>query len=70
MIVFMKIKEALIKKSMFFKLSPNFDESLISLYRLFHIKVTEKIITQVLMTQAATKAPSSDMINFAILQKI
>ena len=66
----MKAKEALIERSAFSKPPPNPIEPLVSPCGLLHTKVTEEVVTQVLMTQAATKAPDPDKINFQILRMI
>ena len=66
----MKAKEALVRRSAFPKLPPNPVEPLVSPYGLLHTKVTEKVVAQALMTQAATKAPGPDKINFQILRMI
>lgn len=62
--VSMKEKEALVRKSAFPKLPTNLAEPPVTFSGMAHIKVTQEIVSQVLMTQAATKAPGPDKINF------
>ncbi len=64
----MKAKEALVRKSLFLKLPTSLVDPLVTFFGLAHIKITKKLVAQVLMTQAATKAPTQDKINFQILQ--
>lgn len=64
MVVFIKAKEALIRRSVFSKLLPNLVQPLISLYKLFYIKITKKVVAQVLMTQAIINAFGSNKIKF------
>ena len=66
--VSMKAKKVLIQKSAFLKLSRNLVEPLVISFRLAHIKITKEVVVQALITQASTKAPGSDNINFQILQ--
>ena len=68
--VSIKAKKALVRRLGFPKPPPNSDKSLVSPYRLLHIKVTEKVVAQALMIQSAPKAPSPDKINFQILRMI
>ena len=68
--VSMKAKEALVRRSAFPKPPPNPIEPPISPYGLLHTKISEEVVAQALMTQAATKAPGPDKINFQILQMI
>ncbi len=68
--LFMKAKEALVRRSAFPKPPPNPVESLVSPYGLLHRKVTEEVVVQALMTQVATKASGPDKINFQILRMI
>ena len=68
--VFMKAKEALVRKSAFPKPPPNFFETPTIPLKLAHTKITEEIVGQALLTQAATKAPGPDKINFQVLQMI
>lgn len=66
----MKAKEALVCKSAFPKLSTNLAELPGLFSEIAHMNITEKVVTQTLMTQAAMKAPRPDKINFRILQMI
>lgn len=70
MAIFMKVKEALVRKSAFPRPPPNLLESPAMPLGLAHTKVTEETVAQALLTQAATKAPGPDKINFQILQMI
>lgn len=64
----MRAKEALVRQSVFPKPATNIVESPATFFGLAHTKINEELLGQVLMTQAATKAPSPDKINFQILQ--
>ena len=66
----MKAKEALVRRSAFPKPPTNLIEPPVTSFGLAHTKITEEVIAQALMTQAATKAPGPDKINFQILQMI
>ena len=68
--VSMKAKEALVHKSAFPKPPTNLAERPSLFSGIAHMKVTEKAVSQALMTQAAIKAPGLDKINFQILQMI
>ena len=68
--VSMKAKEALVRKSAFPKPPANFVEPPVISSGVAHTKINEEVIAQALMTQAATKAPGPDKINFQILQMI
>ena len=68
--VSMKAKEALVRKSAFPRPPPNFLETPAIPLGLAHTKITEKTVGQALLTQAATKAPGPDKINFQVLQMI
>lgn len=57
MAMLMKAKEALIQKSAFSKPSIISLEPLVIPFGSAHIKIIKKVVVQVLMTQAATKAP-------------
>lgn len=64
MVVFIKAKKALIKRSAFSKLLPNLVQPLISPCKLFYIKIIEKVVAQALMTQAIINAFGSIKIKF------
>ena len=68
--VSMKAKEALVRKSSFPKLLTNFIELLVISCGLAPTKIIEKVVAQALVTQAATKAPGLNKINFQVLQMI
>ena len=68
--VSMKAKEALVRRSIFPKPPPSLLDSPVISSGLAHIKITKEIVAQALTTQAATKAPSPDKINFQILQMV
>ena len=68
--VSIKAKEALVRRSVFPKPPPSLLDSLVISSGLAHTKVTEQIVAQALTTQAATKAPGLDKINFQILQMV
>ena len=70
MAVSMKAKKALVQKSAFSKLPTNLIEPPVMFFGSAHMKINEKVVGQALLTQAATKAPSLDKINFQILQII
>lgn len=70
MALFMKTKKTLIQKLAFSKPFTNLIESPVSSFGLAYTKITEKMVAQALITQAAIKAPGSDKINFQILQII
>lgn len=63
----MKAKEALVRKSAFPKPPTNLAEPPVLCSGIAPLKVTEKAVSQALMTQAAMKAPGPDKINFRIL---
>ena len=66
----MKAKEALVRRSAFPKPPPNLFERPVTPRGVAHTKITEETVAQALKTQAATKAPGPDKINFPILQMI
>ncbi len=66
----MQAKEALVRKSAFSRPPPNFLKPPAIRLGLAYIKITEETVGQALLTQAATKAPGSDKINFQVLQMI
>ena len=66
----MKAKEALVRKSAFPKPPANCEVPRVIGAGTAHVKVTEEIVAQALMTQAATKAPGPDRINFRILRMV
>ena len=68
--VSMKAKEALIRKSAFPKPLPNFLETSTIPLGLAYTKITKDTMGQTLLTQAATKGPRLDKINFQVLQII
>ena len=68
--VSMKAKEALVRRSAFPKPPPNSIEPPLMSCGMAHTRITEERVAQALMTQAATKAPGPDKINFKILQMI
>ena len=68
--VSMKAKEALVRKSALLRPPPNFLETPAISLGLAHTKITEETVGQALLTQAATKAPGPDKINFQVLQMI
>lgn len=70
MAVSMKAKEALVRKSAFPKPPINLYELPAIPSGSAHTKITEDVVAQALMSQAATKAPGPDMINFQVLQMI
>lgn len=63
-VVFIKAKEAFIKKSAFSKLMPNSVKPLITPYKITHTKITKETVAQILVIQVATKALGLDKINF------
>lgn len=67
MAVFIKAKEALVKKLTFLKPLPNLIKLLVTFNKSFYIKITEEIVAQTLMTLATTKVFGTDKINFPIL---
>ena len=66
-VVFMKAKEALVRKSAFSRPPPNFLETPAISLGLAHTKITEEIVGQALLTQEATKVSGPDKINFQVL---
>lgn len=68
--VSMKVKEALVYKSAFFKSLTNLAKPSGLFSGIAHINVTGKAVSQTLMIQIAIKAPKLDKINFRILQMI
>ena len=66
----MKAKKALIQKLAFSKPFTNLIKSPVPFFGLAYTKITEKVVAQALITQAAIKAPGLDKINFQILQII
>lgn len=68
--VSMKAKEALVRRSAFPQPPTDFVQIPVISSGLAHIKVTEEMVVQALMTQAAIKAPCPNKINFQILQMI
>ena len=70
MAVSMKAKEALVRQVAFPRPPPNLLEPPAIPLGLAHTKITEETMAQALLTQAVTKAPGPDKINFQILQMI
>ena len=68
--VSMKAKEVLVQKSAFPKPPTNLIELPVISLGLAHTKITEEVVAQALVTQAATKAPGPNKINFQVLQMI
>lgn len=68
--VSMKAKEALVRRSAFPKPPTSLVQTPVTSSGSAHTKITEAIVAQALMTQAGTKAPGPDKINFQILQMI
>ena len=68
--VSMKAKEALVRKSAFPKPPINLVELPVISLGLAHTKITEEVVAQALVTQAATKTPGPNKINFQVLQMI
>lgn len=66
----MKVKEALVRKSAFPKSPANIGEPPIICPRTAHVQVTQEVVSQAFMAQAATKAPGPDKINFRILRMV
>lgn len=66
----MKAKEALVSKSAFPKPPANLREPPVICPATAHVKVIQEVVSQALMTHAATKAPGPDKINFRILQMV
>ncbi len=62
--VSIKAKEVLVRKSAFPKLPTNLVEPPITSFGLAHTKITKEVVVQALMTQAGTKAPGPEKINF------
>lgn len=60
----------MVRKSAFRKPLINLVKLFVTFSRLVHVQVTQKLVSQVLITQAVTKAPRSNKINFRILQII
>ena len=69
-VVSIKAKKALVRKSAFFRFPPNFLETLAIPLGLAYTKIIEETVSQTLLTQVATKAFKPDKINFQILQMI
>lgn len=69
-IVSIKAKKTLIQRSIFLKLPINLVKPLVTSFRLAYIKITKKVVAQVLITQAASKALGLNKINFQMLQII
>ena len=67
MAVSIKAKKALVRRLAFPKLPSNLIEALVTLFGLAYTKITEEVVTQAIMTQATTKAPNVNKINFQIL---
>lgn len=63
-VIFMKTKEALVHKSTFSKPPKNLGKLPIPFSGIAYAKITQKVVSQALMTQAITKAPKPDKINF------
>ena len=59
----MRAKEALVWRSVFPKPPTNLIEPPVISFESAHTKINEEVVGQVLMTQAATKAPGPDKIN-------
>lgn len=55
--VFIKAKEALVCKSAFFKSPTNLAEPSSLFFGIAYMNITEKAVSQALMTQAAMKSP-------------
>ena len=68
--VSMKAKEALVRQSVFPKPPTSLVQTPVISSGLAHTKITEAIVAQALVTQARTKAPGPDKINFQILHMI
>ena len=66
----MKAKEASVRKSSFPKPPTNLVKRPVTSFGLAYTRISEEVIAQALMIQAATKAPRPDKINFQILQMI
>ena len=66
----MKAKEAMVRRSAFPKPPTHLIKPPVLSFGLAHANITEEMVAQALMTQAATKAPGPDKINFQILQMI
>ena len=66
----MKAKEALVRRLVFPKLPTSLVQTPITSFGLAYTKITKAIVAQALMTQAGTKAPGLDKINFQILHMI
>ncbi len=66
----MRAKKALVWRSAFSKPPTNLFEPPVISFGSAHTKINEEVVGQALMTQAATKAPGPDKINFQILQMI
>ena len=66
----MRAKEALVQRSTFPKPPTNLIESLVTVFGFAHTKISEELVGQALITQAATNAPGPDKINFQILQMV
>lgn len=69
-VVSIKTKEALVRRSAFPKSPTNISESPAILFGSAHTKIHETLVGEALMTQAATKAPGPAKINLPILQLI
>ena len=68
--VSMKTKEALVRRLVFPKLSSSLVEPPVMSTEFAHTKITEDLVAEALMTQATTKVPGSDKINFQVLHMI
>lgn len=66
----MRAKEALVQRSVFPKPPINLTTPPVTSFGLAYTKITEEMVAQALMTQAAIKALGPDKINFQILQII
>ena len=63
-VVSIKAKEALVRKSAFPYPPPNLLEPLAIPFQLAHTKITEKTMAQALLSQAVTKVPGIDKIKY------
>lgn len=68
--IFMKAKEAMIRKSAFPKSFTNLSQLPAILFGLAYTNLTKKLVAQALTIQSATKASGLDKISFQVLQII
>lgn len=66
----MKAKKAIIRKSVFSTPLPHLKQSLPMFSDVAYNQISQKGVSEVLMTQVTTKASRPDKINFKILQLI